>query len=230
MSVDRAMTMNCKDRDRVFEDGTPQEWSALELHAANCADCAEELRAWKALSITAQEMREESAQPELWLKIRAALVQEQERSRGRSKAWSWLQFWRLPAIRLGWQPALAGAFALVLAVSASWFVLHRSTGSETSQSSPLLKDPALAEVERTEKAYEQAIEKLVTQAKPELDNPSTPLLASYHEKILVIDSAISELRAQAGMNPSNAHLRRELLAMYQQKQETLEEALEAKQQ
>lgn len=222
------MNFNCKDRDRIFETGTPQEWSALELHAANCVDCSEELRAWKALSSAAQEMRDESAQPELWLKIRAALVQEQERSGARSKAWSWQQWWRIPAFRLAWQPALAGTLALVLGVSAVWFVLHRSTGPDISQSSPLLKDPALAEVERTEKAYEQAIEKLATQANPELENPSTPLLASYHEKILVIDSAISELRAQAGMNPSNAHLRRELLVMYQQKQETLEEVLEAR--
>jgi len=54
------------------------------------------------------------------------------------------------------------------------------------------------------------------------------LLASYREKLLVLDSAISNLREQAGMNPSNAHLRRQLLAMYQEKQQTLEDVLEEK--
>jgi len=44
----------------------------------------------------------------------------------------------------------------------------------------------------------------------------------------VIDSGIEDLRAQADMNPSNAFLRRQLLAMYQEKQQTLEEVLEAK--
>jgi hypothetical protein len=44
----------------------------------------------------------------------------------------------------------------------------------------------------------------------------------------VLDSAIEELRAEAGENPSNAHLRYQLLAMYQEKQETLREVLEAK--
>ncbi len=47
-------------------------------------------------------------------------------------------------------------------------------------------------------------------------------------RLLVLDSAIGELRAQAGLNPSNAQLRYQLLAMYQEKQHTLEEVLEAK--
>ena len=49
------------------------------------------------------------------------------------------------------------------------------------------------------------------------------------EKLLVLDSAIADLRAQSGMNPSNAQLRHQLLAMYQEKQHTLEEVLETKQ-
>jgi len=47
--------------------------------------------------------------------------------------------------------------------------------------------------------------------------------------LLVLDSAIADLRAQAGLNPSNAQLRYQLLAMYQEKQHTLEEVLEARQ-
>ena len=51
------MTMNvtCKDRERIFEDGTAVEWAALEAHAADCAACAEEVRAWKSLSVAAKE-------------------------------------------------------------------------------------------------------------------------------------------------------------------------------
>jgi len=93
----------------------------------------------------------------------------------------------------------------------------------------LLKSAALAEVERTESAYVQAIDKLAADAKPQLDNPATPLLANYREKLLILDSAIGELRAQAEQNPGNAHLRRELLAMYQEKQSTLQGILEDKQ-
>jgi hypothetical protein len=53
-------------------------------------------------------------------------------------------------------------------------------------------------------------------------------MASYKEKLIVLDSAIDELRMEAGRNPSNAHLRYELLAMYQEKQETLQDILETK--
>jgi hypothetical protein len=83
-------------------------------------------------------------------------------------------------------------------------------------------------VERAQSAYVQAIDKLAADAKPQLENPDTPLLANYREKLLVLDSAIDDLRAQTGQNPSNAHLRYELLAMYQEKQRTLEEILEEK--
>ena len=86
----------------------------------------------------------------------------------------------------------------------------------------------MAEVERTEREYMKAIDVLAAQAKPELDSPATPLMASYKEKLIVLDSAIDELRTEAGRNPSNAHLRYELLAMYQEKQETLQEVLETK--
>jgi len=75
----------------------------------------------------------------------------------------------------------------------------------------------------------KAIDKLAAEAKPQLDNSVTPLLVNYHEKLLVLDSAIADLRAQARMNPSNAQLRHQLLAMYQEKQHTLEEVLETKQ-
>jgi hypothetical protein len=93
-----------------------------------------------------------------------------------------------------------------------------------------LKSAALDNVERAEAVYVQAIDKLAEETKAQLENPATPLLANYHEKLVVLDSAIADLRAQAGLNPSNAQLRRQLLAMYQEKQHTLEEVLEARKQ
>jgi hypothetical protein len=116
---------------------------------------------------------------------------------------------------------------LILTVSAGWVYLHR-TGPVPLVDQSLLKSPALAAVEHAQTAYEQAIDKLAAEAKPELENPATPLQASYREKLLVLDSAINDLRAQAGMNPSNAHLRHQLLAMYHEKQQTLQDILEEK--
>jgi hypothetical protein len=221
------MNVTCNDRDRILEDGTPAEWAALEAHAGDCATCTEELRAWKSLSAAAQELRSDETGPALWPKIERALA-EQITGRARSdERWNRLRFWQ--HVPLAWQTALAGALVVVMTVSAGWFYIY-NTGPKTADSSALLKSTALEEVERTESAYMKAIDKLAAEAKPQLEAPTTPLLANYQEKLLVLDSAIDDLRAQAGMNPSNAQLRHQLLAMYQEKQKTLEEVLEAKQQ
>jgi len=221
------MNVTCKDRERIFEDGTASEWEALEVHAASCAPCAQEIAAWKSLSVTAKELQDYTPSPELWPQIERALA-EQAASKAKPNAYkSWFSF--LPSFSLGWQTALAGACVLLLTVSLSWVYIHKPAGPGIEDKS-LLKSSALKEVESAEAAYEKAIDKLAAEAKPELDEPATPLLASYHEKLLVLDSAIDDLRAQAGLNPSNAQLRYQLLAMYREKEQTLQEVLEAKKQ
>lgn len=221
------MNVTCNDRERIFEDGTASEWEALELHAASCARCAEEISAWKSLSVAAEELQDYKASPNLWPRIEQALAEQaasQARPDGHKSRFSFL-----PSFSLGWQPALAGACVLVLTVSLSWVLIHKPARSGDNDKS-LLKSSALKEVESAEAAYEKAIDELAAEAKPQLDSPATPLLASYQEKLLVLDSAIDDLRAQAGMNPSNAQLRYQLLAMYREKEQTLQEVLEAKKQ
>jgi hypothetical protein len=221
------MTMNvtCSDRDRIFEDGTPIEWAALEAHAASCAACEEEVRAWKALSAAAKELRDYEDRPLFWPRIERALVEEAARNAERSGRKSWFSF--LPGFSPAWQTVLAGALVLALTISGGWLISH-PPGHKVENDKSLLQSSALKEVESAETAYEHAIDKLAAEARPQLENPATPLLANYHEKLLVLDSAIADLRAQAGLNPSNAHLRHELLAMYQEKQQTLREVLEAR--
>jgi hypothetical protein len=221
------MNVSCNDRDRIFEDGTDADRAALEVHATSCAKCAEELRAWKSLSLAAEELRDYTSSPNLWSRIERALEEQAAQNAKRSGPKSWLSF--LPRFSLAWQTALAGAFILILTISAGLMYIHRPpSGGEDDKS--LLKSRALRDVESAEAAYEKAIDKLAGEAKPQLDDPATPLLANYHEKLLVLDSAIDDLRAQAGLNPSNAQLRYQLLAMYQEKQRTLQEVLEAKKQ
>ncbi len=220
------MNVICSDRERIFADGTLAEWAALEAHAATCPRCAEELRAWKSLSVAAKELRDYSDSPSFWPRIERALAEEAARKSPRAGMRRWFSF--LPDFSLGWQTAVAGAFVLILTVSAGWIYLHRPIAKGDNDKS-LLRSSALKEVESAETNYERAIDKLAAEAKPQLDSPATPLLANYHEKLLVLDSAIADLRAQAGLNPSNAQLRYQLLAMYQEKQHTLEEVLEARQ-
>ena len=220
------MNIKCEDRDRILAEGAPAEWAALEAHAANCDECGEELRSWRALSAAAVEMREYSDTPSLWPRIESALVEQAAAQNRPSEGRGWLSFNRLFSLRL--QTAAAAALVLILTAFAGWIYVRRQTPPVMQGDKSLLKSPALAEVERAQAAYEQAIDKLAAQAKPQLENPATPLQANYREKLLVLDSAINDLRAQTGLNPSNAHVRQQLLAMYEEKQQTLEDILEEK--
>ena len=100
------MNATCKDRERIFEEGTAAEWAALEAHTADCAACAEDVRAWKSLSVAAKELQDYSAVPELWARIERALIEEDGRKAHRGEPKRWFSF--LPAISMGWQAALAG--------------------------------------------------------------------------------------------------------------------------
>ena len=219
------MKVECADVERIFRDGTAEEWMALEHHAETCPSCAEEIRAWTALSAAAEELRDHRQDPALWARIERSLLEQQEGKAARPTVWERLSFGR--GILLGWQTALAGALVLFLAVVGGYVYRHKNVRDDAAGSG-LLRSSTLAEVERTEHEYMKAIDKLAMDAKPQLDSPASPLMASYREKLMVIDGAISELRAEAGLNPSNAHLRYQLLAMYQEKQQTLQEVLETK--
>jgi hypothetical protein len=218
------MNIYCDDRERILLDGSPEEWAALEQHADNCAACAQELRAWKLLSAAAEEMRDYQENPALWARIETSLREQQAAPAPRTKFWSSLDFLRHSAS--AWRSVLVGAMVVALALSSGYFYIHRA-GAPADSGNRLLKTSALAEVERTEREYMAAIDKLAADAGPQL-GAGTPLMVSYREKLLVLDSAIADLRIQAGENPSNAHLRYQLLAMYQEKRQTLQDVLETK--
>lgn len=215
------MNVTCVDRERIFMDGSPEEWAALEVHAATCAECGEEVRVWKSMSVGASELRQEWETPYLWAKIEQSLAEQTAEKPSRLRVW----LNSIGMAGLHWQTAAALALLLAISGSATWMVLRQGPGPK---SSPFLQNSAVNEVERAETAYQKAIDKLDAQARPQLESSTTPLMASYREKLLVLDNAISELREQAGQNPANAHLRRQLLAMYQEKRDTLEEVLETK--
>jgi hypothetical protein len=218
------MTTSCNDRERIFLDGTPEEWALLERHSMNCAGCAEELRAWKNLSSAASELRQEWDSPALWPRIEQALAEQSVAT----NHYGWQRFfssWSLSGLQ--WQTAAAALLLVALTASAIWFVASQRT-RRIPDNQALLNDRAVNDVERAEAAYSRAIDKLDAQARPQLQNSSAPLMANYREKLLVLDSAIADLKSQASINPANGHVRRELLAMYHEKQDTLEQVLEAK--
>jgi hypothetical protein len=219
------MNIACNDRERIFMDGTPEEWAALEAHSANCVSCSNEIQAWKNLSLAATELHQEWDSPSLWPRIEQALSQQ---SAATQNSW-WRRFtalWNLGSLQ--WQTAAAALLLVTITAISIWFLTARKPDNALANQA-LLNDSAVSDVERAEAAYERAINKLDAKARPQLENSSAPLMANYREKLLILDSAIADLKSQAGMNPANGHVRRELLAMYREKQDTLEQILEAKQ-
>jgi hypothetical protein len=214
------MNVSCVDREKIFMDGSAAQWAALEAHAAACAECGEELRVWKSMSTAAGELRQEWETPYLWTKIERGLTEQMSEKPSRLRAW--LNSIGLPGMQ--WRTAVA-LLVLVFVTGVAWRIFR--TGPEFYPPG-FLNNSAVSEVEHAEAAYQKAIDKLDAEAKPQLEAAATPLMASYREKLLMLDNAIDELRAEAGQNPANAHLRRQLLAIYQEKQDTLQEILETK--
>jgi hypothetical protein len=158
------MNMNCADRERIFLDGSTEEWAALQEHAAACRECGEEVRAWRALSVTAKELQEEQQSPLLWNRIESSLREQMAQAKEpRKRIWSLLDFWR--DVPMAWQTALAAVLVLALTLAGGYLYTRRSAPVNNA-GNQLLKTPALAEVERTEREYTQAIDKLAVSAKP----------------------------------------------------------------
>jgi hypothetical protein len=204
------MTPTCEQLDDLLFDASPLAMETAARHAERCPECAEKLAAWNEIEETAKSMRGTWQNDLLWPRIERALKQEQQlRQRPRSK---WL-----------WQVA-AG---LLLTVGLGGTVLYtvREQTHEAAFDRDILRLTALDEVERAEQSHIQAIERLARLADARLEETQTPLMVSYKEKLMLLDEAIAECKANIDQNQQNAHLREQLLAMYTDKQETLMDVL-----
>jgi hypothetical protein len=197
---------------------------ALRAHAEECAPCAELLRGFEAISREAGGLHREWSSPHLWPKIRETLIAGSQAPRtGAGETPT------SPPSAWNWRPA-AAITLLILISSAGLWVFRNTPGRELippagSRPDPLLTEKALDEAERAEATFVRSIENLSRLAGPRLEAPGTSLLAGYREKLLLLDGAIEELRAQLDGNRFNTHLRQELLAIYREKQRTLEQVV-----
>jgi hypothetical protein len=177
-----------------------------------------------ALSAAARTLHEEWDTPHLWPSI-AARLREEARSSAAPQRW-----WQMP-LGPAWRLAAAAMIVVVLS-SASWVIWRRvQPGVQPREVSAigqrLLTDDAVAEIERSEAQYIHAIDELTRLAKPKLDMPDSPLIVSLRERLKTIDAAIDEYRMEIDKNRFNAHLREQLLWIYQEKRRTLQQVQES---
>ncbi len=225
------MKFECKDLDYVLRRQEPESLKALEAHAENCAACREQLRLWNEISAAATCMKKSWDTPQLWPRIHQALVSEMQEDtfrRERFPSKHKVQFLsQLEVLLANWRTAAAALALLLISLSSAWVLLRTpappSVPKPPSSEKRLLTEQTLREVESAEDAYLRSIEKLSKLVQSRIDQPTSPLLVSYREKLTLIDAAIDDCRANIAQNRFNTHLRMELLSMYQEKQRTLQE-------
>ncbi|MBV9767591.1 MAG: hypothetical protein JOZ48_22315 [Acidobacteriaceae bacterium] len=214
------MKFECGDLERALavSDLMPE----AREHLKNCAACRREYRLWTDISSTAKELHQDWETPGLWDEIRKKLQAEP----------------KLKEKPVWWKEWKALALAALIVISAGLLIVRNwrqppanSKGTESAQVLPIsgnrdfLTDQALREVERTEVAYRQSIDKLSQLAESKLQNPATAVAVNCKEKLLMLDSAISETRANLDQNRFNVRLQTELADLYREKQQTLKELL-----
>jgi hypothetical protein len=196
------MTIKCTDIDNLLLEGDELALATAARHAETCAACAATLAAWNDLSATARGMRASWENDMLWPRI--------ERAVGRERRRGWTQILQV-----------AAALAIFLGIAAfTW-----STIRVRQFDNVILRASALDEVEKAEQQHVAAIDRLETLAEPKLDTPDTPLMVSYKDKLMLLDDAIAECQTNIQHNRNNAHLRKQLLAIYSEKQRTLQDVL-----
>ena len=211
------MKAGCRDLERALSTGEPELLAAVEEHAKDCAACASELGEWRAIAAAAPALRKSWPSPELWPQIRQSLAEESQRPAAAPAGGAWRRL--LPAT------AIVALFAIA---TVGLWVFRDSGGREPlatpwqTTKDPLLTERAVEDVEDAEETYLASIENLSRLAEPRLASSTSPVMLNYREKLALLDSAIADLQSGIEQNRYNTHLRRELLAAYREKQQTLQ--------
>ena len=199
------MTIHCDHFDDLLLAGDSFSMQVAAQHARGCPACAERLASWNEISDTARGMHASWSNDMLWPRIGRAIDADTRRWGARV-----------------WQ--IAAAFLIFAALGAVvWRAHERVRNAEFDNA--ILRASAVDQVETAERAHVAAIDNLEKLTQSKLEDPSTPLLVSYKEKLMLLDDAIAECQASIDRNRQNAHLRRQLLAIYSEKQRTLQEVL-----
>jgi hypothetical protein len=208
------MTFDCKDLERAL--AVPELLPDAREHAKVCDVCRRELWLWNEMSAVAPGLREDWNTPDLWPKIRQTLASEQKEAKARARGW-----------RGDWRVMVGIAAVLAIAVTVFvWQYSRPAAGPAAPQDSDFLTEQTLKEVEQTEAAYRASIDKLTRLAEAKLKASQDPVAIAAREKLMVLDSEITNVRSTVAHNKFNAQLQADLAVLYRDKQDTLKEILQ----
>ena len=199
------MRIHCDNIDDLLLEGDVFSMQTAAEHTKGCQACAEKIASWNEISSVARGMHTTWQNDMLWPRIERTIRAEKRHKQSKL-----------------WQIAAAVVLMAGLGIFA-WKAENRLRTDQFNQR--ILQSAAVDEVEKAEKMHLAAIDQLEKSAQPKLEEPATPLLVSYKEKLMLLDDAIAECQANIDRNRENAHLRKQLLAIYTEKQRTLQEVL-----
>ena len=199
------MKINCNQLDDLLLEGGQRSLETAARHAEECDACMEKLASWNEISATAGDLRTTWNNDMLWPRIERAI--RDDKRRRRTSVWQ-----------------IAAALFLLAALGATAWIAQRRMHANDFDNT-ILRVAAVDEVERAEQAHIAAINHLEAITASKLDQPSTPLLVSYKDKLMMLDDAIAECQSAINKNRQNAYLRTQLLTMYSEKQRTLQDVI-----
>jgi hypothetical protein len=199
------MNINCNQLDDLLLEGDPLSLEVAARHAEGCDACLEKLASWNEISATAGDLRTSWNNDMLWPRIERAI--REDKRRRRTSVWQ-----------------IAAALILLAALGAAAWIAQRRMHTADFDNT-ILRVAAVDEVERAEQAHIAAINHLEAITASKLDQPTTPLLVSYKDKLMMLDDAIAECQSAINKNRQNAYLRTQLLTMYSEKQRTLQDVI-----
>jgi len=201
--------MNCEFYQK-HELGEIDE-NEFSQHLTTCSECQKLVEQDARILTLAQNLQKPVASPLLWAKIENALRAEQQRNR---------RYWRFSWPEQKWT-LLRMAAVLLISIGLGSYLIFKPKPTK----SRLLAGAALEQVEKNERAYAEAIAELERAALPQMAKLDVELMLLYRDRLETIDAQIARCKEALAENPSNAHIRRYLLAALQDKKETLRELM-----
>lgn len=199
--------MPCDNFD-LFLQGHLSEENFLK-HLDSCQSCQRAYEIDKQIMADSAQLNNDIKVPNQWSDINHAISSTSSREKRKF---------------LSFSKVLLSAAATLLIVF-SLFLLNKN--QTTQEESGILTHKTLEKVKNAEEAYVSAINQLEDLAGEKLSQIPEPLAQLYSNKLQLINAQIANCRNALEKNPANAHVRKYLLAVLREKENTLTQIIDS---
>ncbi len=179
----------------------------LKIHMGSCLSCQKSYQMDTRIMDHSRNLNDNLPIPDLWPSIEKEIQKKKPVI---------LKF--SPRTRL-----ILTAAAIFLIITAIWMF---NSNQRDKGYDRILTQQAFEKVIEAEERYLDAIQNMEDLAYQQLDKSTEQLAQLYRNKLSLIDRQIQNCQNALESNPANSHIRRYLMAAFQDKQQTLEDILQ----